>query len=334
MRRSAKIFGVVGASALILSVLWLAGSELSSRAIARAVDGLETDGWDVQYRGLETGGFPSRFDTRIDAPEIADPSAAFAWESSDIELRVHTFRPGVIEIEPGLSHTITWGGRDIEIRLTTATAAGHVAPLADFALRAVSVEIAELVATEAARVLFSLRSVTSQIRNLDGPVYDVVADIDAVTPPPDIRALLDPDGALPNVIEGLSLDASVTFDRPLDRFAIDGAYPRPLAITVRSFQANWGDLRIQVQGTLRTDPAGVIDGELVIAAQNWREIVDVAAVSGVLPDTMRGAVETSLALLAPLSGDPENVEAPLSFTEGRAFFGPFPLGPAPRIDLP
>jgi len=40
-----------------------------------------------------------------------------------------------------------------------------------------------------------------------------------------------------------------------------------------------------------------------------------------------------LEALAGLSGQPENIDATLNFSNGRIFLGPIPLGPAPSLRL-
>ena len=52
-----------------------------------------------------------------------------------------------------------------------------------------------------------------------------------------------------------------------------------------------------------------------------------------LPEQMRGTIEGLLGVVAGLSGDPEVIDAELTFSDGRTFLGPLPVGPAPRLTL-
>jgi hypothetical protein len=81
------------------------------------------------------------------------------------------------------------------------------------------------------------------------------------------------------------------------------------------------------------DEAGVPEGALAIRAENWREMVAMAVRAGLIPEQMQGTFEGLLGVVAGLSGDPEVIDADLSFSNGRMFLGPLPVGPAPRLIL-
>ncbi len=75
------------------------------------------------------------------------------------------------------------------------------------------------------------------------------------------------------------------------------------------------------------------EGRIALRATNWREMLRIARTAGVLPEAIAGTVERGLGLLAGLSGNPETLDAPLTFAGGRVAFGPIPLGAAPRLRL-
>ena len=71
-----------------------------------------------------------------------------------------------------------------------------------------------------------------------------------------------------------------------------------------------------------------------VTARNWRQMLDLAVAAGAVPEGMAQTVERGLALASGLpgaGGDEETVSLPLSLRDGQVFFGPIPLGPAPRF---
>ena len=55
--------------------------------------------------------------------------------------------------------------------------------------------------------------------------------------------------------------------------------------------------------------------------------------AGAIPAAMRSTLESGLALIAGLSGRPTDLDVTLSFSDGQAYLGPIPLGPAPVLTL-
>ena len=90
-------------------------------------------------------------------------------------------------------------------------------------------------------------------------------------------------------------------------------------------------MTFRAAGELTIDENGVAEGEIDIRAVEWRRILDMAVSSGMLSGNFRPAIESALELVAGLSGQPDTLDAPLSFQNGFVSFGPIPLGPAPRF---
>jgi hypothetical protein len=79
------------------------------------------------------------------------------------------------------------------------------------------------------------------------------------------------------------------------------------------------------------DSAGLATGEITVKARNWRDMVKIAVGAGLMAPEFEGTITSALEFLAGLSGDPETLDTPLKFDRGRVWFGPVPLGQAPRF---
>ncbi|MEO0829344.1 MAG: DUF2125 domain-containing protein, partial [Pseudomonadota bacterium] len=139
---------------------------------------------------------------------------------------------------------------------------------------------------------------------------------------------------LPESLSTLRADIVMTFDRAWDQRALDGDRPQPTRINLRDAHAEWGKLRLRLAGKVSADSSGRADGEIVVKATNWREILDLGVASGAIGSANASALRRGLDLASKLKGDPETLDIPLTFSGGRTRLGPLPIGPAPRMALP
>ena len=159
--------------------------------------------------------------------------------------------------------------------------------------------------------------------------HDVAFDAQGLALPPEATERIG--GVLPAEIGQVGLDATLAFDRPWDRPAIEGENPVLEGVEVRDLTLTWGKLDLRGRGTLGIDAEGFAEGRLDLRARNWREMIDVAETAGMLDPTLAGAVRGGLDLIARFGGDGETLNVPLDFSGGRTHLGPIPLGPAPRL---
>ena len=147
-----------------------------------------------------------------------------------------------------------------------------------------------------------------------------------------VLARLDPGHALPPAIDRLHLDATVTFDAPWDRHALEDRLPQPTHLRLDDLSARWGAISAQVTGEVAVT-AGVPDGVLHLRAEDWRGIVALAVGAGLIQPNQRPLIETGLAFLAASSGKDGLLAADLTLRDGQMKLGAIPLGPAPRLVL-
>jgi hypothetical protein len=62
-------------------------------------------------------------------------------------------------------------------------------------------------------------------------------------------------------------------------------------------------------------------------------MISIGVNAGAIPTELQSALEGSLGLLARLSGNPNTIDAPLSFKKGFVSLGPIPIGRAPTLRL-
>lgn len=329
------IVSVTAAVAILGAAAWFVWALITERAVSQWMDARAAEGWLVSYEDLSVTGFPFAFRTQFDGLELGDPETNLVWTLPDLTIEQDALALGRINTVWPEEQRLSSPAERLTIEAASITSALDVRPAANFALDASDTDLAEVTVTSDAGWRMALPEGRLTMTRVEGAEarYDVVFAARDLEPPMPTRTQLDPRGILPDSIETLDYAATMEFDRPWDIRAIEDRRPQITALDLREMNAAWGGLILRVAGEIRVDAAGVPEGALAIRAENWRQMVELAVRAGVLPEPMRGTVEGILGVVAGLSGDPEVIDADLSFSNGRAFLGPLPIGPAPRLIL-
>lgn len=314
---------------------WVYGAHTKTRMIEHWLDARAADGWVVEVAQVATRGFPTRFDTRLDALELADPRTGVAALLPGFDILTPSLRPTEVTLVWPEQQVLAFPDDRVEISAAAMRAEMALAPDRRLGLRRASLllEAAELRA-ESGWVAGLARGSIESRETAGRPLHhDVSALLQGYRPPEPLRRLFDPAGVLPETIARMEFEATMGFDRPLDIRVLERARPGITAIELRNLRASWGDLDLRAAGRLSVDADGWPEGRISLQATNWREMLSLAVQAGMVPEPFAPSLERGLEVLARLSGNPGMIDAPLVFANRRAAIGPIPIGPAPRIVL-
>ncbi len=318
---------------ILFCAYWVAVSEGVDRGLEAWLGDRRAEGWQADASVIETKGFPAGFNTRFEDVELADPDTGLAWRAPEFALSAASTSPTRIRAIWPESQTVASPFERITIGADQMEGVLDVAPGPALELREADIEIAAMSLVSDAGWQAGLADGRLTVTQSDenDTAYAIFFEAKDVLPSAAIRELLDPSEVLPSVFKTLAVDADAEFDRPWDRFAVEDRRPQPRRIDLRKLQATWGELDLQVAGNLDIDPGGVPTGKMSIRAVNWREMVQIGVSAGVIPADVAGTAERALEVLAGLSGNPNTIDAPLTFADGWISLGIVPLGPAPKI---
>ena len=309
---------------------WVVASSQVRAGATRALDEMRADG-RADYSAVSLSGFPSRFDLTITDPVISDGQAS--WRAPFLQVFALSYRPNhIIAVWPH-EQTLAVAGQSIavtsdDMRASAVFGAQTALPLD----RSTFVASALRLASDAdwGLGLAELRAATERAGG-DPLRHKIGLEARGLAPSPALKSLIDPQGILPSEAEILRLDATLDFDRALDRLAGEGGGPRLLALTLTEARLGWGDLVFSAAGSLTFDPAGVPQGRIDLRAESWREMLRLAVAAGVVQPDAAPALERGLEQVALAGGAADVVELPLTFAGGWINLGLIPLGPAPRL---
>ncbi len=330
---------IVLAAVIVLAAAWSGywwiGARAEQNGIRNWLDARDRAGWVANYSMVETTGFPNRFDTTISEIELADPETGVAWAAPFLQLLRLSYEPNhVIAVWPD-EQTFASPYQRISVTTDRARASFVFLPRTDYQLERsnFSFEGVRLRSTKdwSARV----ENVRLATRPADAGenAYDIGFEATGLRPKGTKLSQLAEIGLVPETFETLKLDATLAFDAPWDRTALEERRPAITEIELNLAQAIWGELDLWMAGDVTLDEAGRATGEITVKARNWREMLQLAVAAGWLPDGMADTLEGGLELLAGLSGSPKTLDAPLKLRDGAVSFGPIPLGTLPPIRI-
>lgn len=316
------------------SAYWWVGSTAQEAGLKAWLDERRSAGWVADYKSLNVRGYPSRFDTHVSDLRLADPASEWAWSAPEFRILALSYQPNhVIAVWPP-EQRVSSPDETITVRSEDMRASVRFEPSTNLALAALTMDMKDVTLSSTADWTAAMQSAKFATRQSVKPfAHDVFFQADTVKPARVLRAVVDPDGRLPDVFETMRVDATLGFDAPWDRRAVEGRKPELTEIEIKDFSARWGELEFEAKGQVTVDRAGLPTGEISVRAKNWKEMLALGVSAGAIPQELAGTLESGLGLIARLSGNPDTLDAPLSFANGRVSLGPVPIGRAPVLRI-
>ena len=314
---------------------WVVGSTASQKGTEKWLEDRRTDGWLVEYADLSVAGFPNRFDTNLTDIELTDPDTGLSWKAPFFQIFALSYQPNHLIANWPETQTLATPFQRVDITSSKMQASLKVKPSTNLELDNATVVIEGLQMVSNAGWSAGADTANLAIRETVGKEmhYDLALAADKVIPGEALRNLIDAGGTLPDLIEGLRVDLEIGVTEPFDIRVIEDARPDLTSLKVNEIRGAWGQLELRAKGDLTIDAQGLPSGELALNARNWRQMLQLAVQAGALSSQAAQGAELGLGLLARLSGNEDSLDVPLSFSGGRSFLGPVPIGPAPVLKL-
>jgi hypothetical protein len=335
------LLAIVLLAAAAWSGWWWFNASTRENAVETWLAERRADGWVAEAADVSASGFPNRVDLTVTDLALADPREGWLWEAPFFQVLSLTWKPHhFIAVWPTEQVFASPHERAL---IENSRMRGSVVfvPGLDLALDRSTVEIENLSITGDAGWSASLTRVVLSTRRGDagrGPDahdYDVSLDAAGLALPEEWAAGLDRAGVLPTRMEAAGFDATLAFDRPWDRHAIEDRNPALEGIVVRDMRVNWGRLDLRGRGEVVADARGYAEGRLDLRVRNWQEMLEIAVEADLIGRSTARAVETGLGLMARLGGARSAIDVPLVFEDGQmllaAPIGSIAIGEAPRL---
>lgn len=322
-------------AALAWAGYWWFGAQAVERETRAWLDARGQEGWVANYAEVGTAGFPNRFDTTITGLELADPETGIAWTAPVFQILRLSYRPDHLIFAFAGEQSVASPHQRIDVASGAMRASVVLDPGAGDEL-----ERLQFVADEVSlistlgwgatldRVLLATRPAEAR-----EDAVDVGFEATALSLKGTLLSRLAGAGLVPGEIEALEVEATLDFDGPWNRSALEERRPDLLGIDLDVARLTWGAAEIWAAGAVTLDAAGLATGEVTVKARNWRELLKIAVAAGWLGQGLADSLEQGLSLLAGLSGSRKTLDAPLTVSRGRVSLGPIPLGTLPPLRM-
>ncbi|MEM9344721.1 MAG: DUF2125 domain-containing protein [Pseudomonadota bacterium] len=312
--------------AIVWSVWWVIGQQLITRGVPTWLEDRRAEGWQAEVE-TSVGGFPATWRATFPELLLADPDTGVVYEANGLRLSAPAYAPTRVTAVWPEAQSIASPFDKISIESKVMRGHLGVLPTPDMTLDASEIALEAVTLTGSSGWTASLDSGSLETARLsDDPLtHDIQFSAINLRPAEELMFSIDPAGLMPRVLAEFKLDVEAGFDRPWDRAAIEVRRPQFTAIDLENLSVQWGNMALEAAGQFTVDETGAPDGRIEIRATNWREMLAVGQATGAVPENLVPLLETLLTALSEASGNPNTLDAPLIFREGRATFGGLPL---------
>lgn len=332
---------------IALTVLWSGYWFVGSNAVRDGVNGWFADaaaqGLVAENTGVTVAGFPNRFDLTIDGLKLSDPVSGSGWEAPFVQVFAMTWKPWHIIAAFAPEQSVTLPDQKVKIASDGAMASFRAKPSTDLPLAEVRLAGTSLDLASDMGWTLGLGEFTLGLRAdpaLGDAGYELGFDLAPLTLDPGFVAAVNavtlpdlPAADLPGTAESLLGSIFLTFSAPLDRHAGE-AKPYLTRVEVNQFNFAWGALAATAEGLIEADDQGFAAGEITVEVTNWNRLPAILVAAGVVQPEMAPTIARGMQALASQSPDLKILSLKLKLADGQMSFGPFPLGPAPRLVPP
>jgi hypothetical protein len=318
MRLVKWLFGLAVLATVLWGGYWFVGSAALDRAVAEVLAAPRSP---LSAASHTVRGFPNRFDLTLTEPRVQE--GGVAWAAPFVQVFALSYRPHhVVTVFPN-EQSVQLGGVDWLVSSASARASAVMEPTANLRL-----DRASLVATRTALAGGDARHIAEEVRvagrSQSAQVYEVVAEVQTAFPDPALMDLIDPARIWPRRFDLLRLDGELALRAPLDLGAARNGLPPTAEVALTGARLVGEGLDLRVSGRVVLDAPGGPQGDLVLAVEDWRDLLDRLAEGGLLPPEQRAFVEALVPGLARPDA-PGALDIPLRVEAGQVRLGPVVL---------
>lgn len=335
-----KLISLVTILFVLWGGYWFVGSTALETGLKDYLSSEHTakDPIHIAYSDLTVRGFPNRFDTRLNDISVTDKAGHVSWRAPFFQIHALSYKP--YHIIAALPNSQTLQLPDQALQITSDEIKGSVVFNAGSLLeKALEIDHSSIVIRNLNvssdigwKTAIKQGNVATRQTPTEPLHYDLAASASVIALPRSLRAVIDPKQQQPATLNRAALDSTLTFTHPWNLLATRDKTPKLAEVAVKGMTILWGEVQLQASGTLQIDRRGYPEGTLDLVATNWQEMYQLAEDANVVDPDFAQTIQNGLKVLANMSAGENVIKAPLNFANGQMLLGPWPIGPAPRLN--
>ena len=335
-----KLISIITILFVLWGGYWFVGSTALETGLKDYLSKEHTDSDPVHiaYSDLTVRGFPNRFDTRLTEISVTDAAGHISWRAPFFQIHALSYKP--YHIIAALPHSQTLQLPEQALQITSDEIKGSVVFVAGSLLeKALEIDRSSIVLRNlgvSSDMGWKTAIADANIATRQTPTeplhYDLAASANVIALPAALRAVIDPKQQQPATLKRATLDSTLSFTHAWNLLATGTKTPHLDKVTVNGLTILWGDVQMQASGVLQIDQRGYPKGTVDLVATNWQKMYQLAENANVVDPDFAQTIQNGLKVLADMSNAENVIKAPLVFANGQIFLGPWPIGPAPRLN--
>ena len=323
---------IILAASLGWSAYWFVGKSIRQSALNDWFNEKSKNGWIVQ-NSLSLRGFPNRFDAIIKDIKLSNPKSGLKWSADQFEILQLSYKPNHFIVLGPLEQKLQISGQELLIRSKKLRGSLVFDPKEEPELNRTTISSENLqinfaedsfVSTE--KIILALRKTKSTENE-----YDIGLDLKNLFSDKFNLEEYDPAGTMPIKFETVGLDISAKFGEPLTQRSFEHELKNISNIRINNTNLEWGSFKLKASGNLILDSDGHPNGKVTLRASNWEQVLNLALENGELDNNTKNTLRTLVSLFAAISGDKQELEIPLKFSNKKIFVGIIPISDSPKI---
>ena len=325
---------IILAAALGWSAYWFVGKSIRQSTLNDWFNEKSENGWIVQ-NSLLLRGFPNRFDAIIKNIKLSNPKSGLEWSANQFEILQLSYKPNHFIVLGPLEQKLKISGQELLIISQKLRGSLVFDPKEELELNRTTISSENLQINFAEDTFASTEKIILALRKTNSTEneYDIGLDLTNFSSDKFNLKEYDPTGTMPIKFGTFRLDVSAKFDEPITQRSFEHELKNISNLKINNTNLEWGSFKLKASGNLILDSDGYPNGKVTLRASNWEQLLDLALNNGELNNNTKNTIRTLFSLFAAISGDKQELEIPLKFSNKKIFVGIIPILDSPRINF-
>lgn len=317
------------------SAFWFTGKTIRETALKTWFMERNESGWIVENT-LSLRGFPNRYDAIIKDIKLKDPKTGWAWSTDRLEILQLSYQPNHFIVLWPKYQKIDTPSQKLLIDSDELRGSVVFKPNSANLLKraAISAEILTLSSNEKWDITFKNLVLALHKSSKGENIYDFGLDTKGFYLPQSFMDKIDSEEIMPKYFKSIHLDTNLQFSKDLNQKSFKKGTTVLQNLKINDAYFEWGSLNVRAAGGVRLDMDGYPTGKLTIRIKNWEQALDLLIENKSLDQSIKSTVRSAFKIFSALSGNKQELDVPLQFSDQKIFLGFIPIGDAPRIKLP
>ncbi|MDB9851594.1 DUF2125 domain-containing protein [Amylibacter sp.] len=323
---------IILTAALSWSAYWFLGKSVRETALNKWFTEKSENGWIVE-NSLSLRGFPNRFDAIIKDIKLENPKSGLKWFADRLEILQLSYKPNHFIILGPLDQKIKIYNQELLIKSERLRSSLVFEPGGQLEINRSTISSENFLINNSKSLSISAENLIFALRknSVTETEYDFGINLKQITTGIINLKEYDPKGTMPEKFDTLKLNVATKFNNPINQENFQRELKSISNLKINDMQFQWGSFKLKAVGDLRLDVNKFLDGKITLKAKNWNQLLDLALNNGQINQNVKNTIVTIFSIFSAISGNNQELEIPLKFSNKKMYIGIIPIANTPKI---